>query len=167
MVSISATICDLLTTQIRIQEARIILAYLSFGSEVDLRDLCRAFPEKTWGMPRCLPDYTLSWHQYDPKSPETVPNRWGISEPYAEDPALDPAQADLILVPALACDRWGHRLGYGAGFYDRFLQQVQIPSLGVIPQACFLSDPLPRDRWDIPLQAVVTERGVNNSTSTT
>lgn len=68
---------------------------------------------------------------------------------------------DLILVPAVACDRHGYRLGYGGGFYDRMLslnEWTTPPTVGIVFDFAYLPQ-LPIDRWDKPLQAVCTETG--------
>ena len=92
------------------------------------------------------------------------PNRWGIPEP-APDPAAEvrPAQLDAVLVPLLACDQHGQRVGYGGGFYDRFLAQCR-------PDAVFIglnildNIPVPAladvQPTDVPLHALLTPGGV-------
>lgn len=93
-------------------------------------------------------------------------NRWGIPEPTA-DPATEvlPAQLDAVLVPLLACDQQGQRVGYGGGFYDRFLAQcrpdavfIGLSILGDAPVPA-LADVLPTD---VPLHALLTPSGVWN-----
>lgn len=138
--------------------AKTILAYVAFGSEVDLGSLFALFPEKQWGIPRCLPQRQMQWHRYQPA--ELVPNCWGLLEPSPGSTVIDPGKADLILVPALVCDRWGRRLGYGGGYYDRFLAALPDPSVpkwGILPQACLLEQPLPQDPWDQRLDGIQTE----------
>ena len=62
----------------------------------------------------------------------------------------------LVLVPALAFDRRGYRLGYGKGYYDRFLKQLpQAYTIGVGLKENFSSEPLPIDKYDVPLNAVL------------
>ncbi len=136
-------------------EAKTILAYVAFGGEVDLGSLFAALPEKCWGIPRCLPQRQMQWHRYNPQ--QLVRNSWGLLEPTPHSEVVDPDTADLILVPALACDRLGGRLGYGGGYYDRFLQNRSTPKWGIIPQACLLEEPLPQDEWDQRLDGIQTE----------
>lgn len=91
-------------------------------------------------------------------------NRWGIPEPVA-DPATEvaPAQLDAVLVPLLACDHQGQRVGYGGGYYDRFLAQcrpgTQFIGLNILDDAPVpaLADVLPTD---VPLHACLTPGGV-------
>lgn len=66
------------------------------------------------------------------------------------------SEIDCILVPALGFDREFYRLGYGKGYYDRFLSQTKdIPTIGVGFQEQLCEEPLPRDPWDIPVQELV------------
>ena len=65
----------------------------------------------------------------------------------------------LMLVPALAYDRAGRRLGRGGGYYDRFLSCVDCCTVGLI-RAAFLFDTLPAEWNDVPVSAVITEDGV-------
>lgn len=93
------------------------------------------------------------------------PNRFGIPEPRCDDAGLlDPAQIDLVLVPMLGFDRHGHRLGTGAGYYDRsfaFLQGLARPAHPVLVGIgySFAERPmLPAEAWDIQMDFVATER---------
>ncbi len=76
-------------------------------------------------VPVVQPDGFLLCH-YE-LTPDTllIKNRWGIEEPGPDTPEVAPASLDAVLVPLLACDRTGHRVGYGGGFYDRFLAQCR------------------------------------------
>jgi 5-formyltetrahydrofolate cyclo-ligase len=101
-------------------------------------------------------------------SPATalVANRWGIAEPETSLAAeVVPAQFDAVLVPLLACDQHGHRVGYGGGFYDRFLAQCRpgavFIGLSILDEepAAQIADILPTD---VPLHAYLTPGGVWN-----
>ncbi|NLR69087.1 5-formyltetrahydrofolate cyclo-ligase [Chitinophaga varians] len=85
-----------------------------------------------------------------------VKNRFGIPEPENGDPVL-PETVDLVMVPLLAFDQQGQRVGYGKGMYDRFLKQCR-PDVRTVGLSLFgpiegISD---ADPWDVPLQTVVT-----------
>jgi 5-formyltetrahydrofolate cyclo-ligase len=95
-----------------------------------------------------------------------VANHWGIPEPRAALGAeVLPAQLDAVLVPLLACDQRGHRVGYGGGFYDRFLAQcrpgTQFIGLSLLEEEPLaeIADVLPTD---IALHACLTPDGVWN-----
>ena len=106
---------------------------------------------------------SLKNYELTPATP-LLPSRWGIPEPVAE-PAAEVASAlfDAVLVPLLAVDRRGQRVGYGGGFYDRFLAQcrpgAQFIGLNLLTDAPgpALADVLPTD---VPLHACVGPGGV-------
>lgn len=86
---------------------------------------------------------------------ELTPNKWGILEPRTlKTPISEP---DVIIVPMLAADLDKNRLGYGAGYYDRFLSRFEsITSIGIVAQS-FIFKKLPTDYYDIPLDLILTE----------
>lgn len=106
---------------------------------------------------------------YLPWSPETplVPDACGIPSPPAPvhgAPPLAPPQLALLLVPALAIDRQGIRLGSGGGWYDRLRADPawrSVPALAVLPAACVSDAPLPRDPWDVPFDGWLDETGLH------
>ena len=84
-------------------------------------------------------------------------------------PPLDADQLGLLLVPALAIDQSGIRLGYGGGYYDRLRQQPPwraVPSLVVLPSACITPTPLPQAPWDIAFDGWISEKGPGRPTRT-
>lgn len=91
-----------------------------------------------------------------------VINRFGIQEPPLRGRQIVPPMAiDLILLPLVAFDRQGNRLGMGGGFYDRTLaSQHRFTRLIGLAQSCQETDSITQQPWDIPLQAVVTERDI-------
>lgn len=155
---------DRLCTQLKqaalFQTAETVLAYFSFRQEPDLMPLF-SLP-KIWGFPRCM-GKELVWHQWSPQSGLSLqPGAFGILEPHPSCPTLLPKDVDLILVPAVGCDRQGYRLGYGGGFYDRMLSQPEWavkPTIGLLFDfACLPAFPV--EPWDQPLSAIVTESGI-------
>lgn len=151
----SLAICDRLNSLPLFTKAQTILAYFSFRQEPDLNPLFVS-PIK-WGFPRCV-GTSLVWHSWQPQEP-LQKGKYGIKEPLATAPMIAPNEVDLILVPTLACDKQGYRLGYGGGFYDRLLSSaewVNIPTIGIVLDFAYLSR-LPVDSWDIKLNYICTE----------
>jgi len=108
---------------------------------------------------------SLKHYELAPTTP-LITNRWGIPEPQAAlGTEVRPAQLDAVLVPLLACDQRGHRVGYGGGFYDRFLAQCRPGALFIglslldDEPLAEIADVLPTD---VPLHACITPGGVWN-----
>lgn len=153
----SDRLCDHLKSSPLFNQSQTILAYFSFRQEPDLTPLLNQ--EYQWGFPRCV-GQTLVWHFWQPGDP-LKKGAYGIREPHSHAPILSANQVDLILIPAVACDWRGYRLGYGGGFYDRLLsdpQWSQKPTIGIVFEFGRLSK-LPIDPWDKPLNAVCTDDG--------
>jgi len=158
----SDRLCHHLQSSSLITEAQTILAYFSFRQEPDLTALIQQTGDRVWGFPRCV-GKSLVWHIWSATSNLPLQSgAYGITEPHPDCPTLAAHQVDLILVPAVACDRQGYRLGYGGGFYDRLLSDpdwATKPTIGIVFDFARLSQ-LPTDAWDQPLSAVCTEAGL-------
>lgn len=81
--------------------------------------------------------------------------RFGILEPHS-GAVMNPDEIDLVVTPALAADRRGYRIGYGAGFYDRFLKTTNCPTAAVVYLIC-LMEHVPEDAHDVRMDLVITE----------
>jgi 5-formyltetrahydrofolate cyclo-ligase len=102
----------------------------------------------------------LLYRSWRPKAP-LVPDACGIPAPLPSQPALAPEQLALLLVPALAVDRRGIRLGSGGGWYDRLRSDPAwraVPALVVLPSACVVEG-LPAEPWDVPFDGWIDEFG--------
>lgn len=86
-------------------------------------------------------------------------SRYGIREPKASAEKVTDFSEAVVFVPALAFDRAGYRLGYGGGYYDRFLAAHDILSVGITYES-FLNDSLPRDQYDQAVDLTATEKGI-------
>lgn len=85
-----------------------------------------------------------------------TPNRHGIPEPLEEE-VIAPSRTDLVLVPLAIADRKGQRIGYGGGYYDRFLAQCRSDcrKVGLLLTEPVDSFPFEADPWDIPLDDLI------------
>lgn len=165
----SDRICTYITTSPLFTQAKTILAYFSFKKEPDLSRLFAPFDDgkdtqitKRWGFPRCVGD-SLCWHLYTGKDC-LQKSAYGIIEPHADALTIKAAQVDLILIPCVACDYQGYRLGYGGGYYDRLLSSPEWatkPTIGIVFDFAYLPQ-LPIESWDQPLQNVCTEIRLTN-----
>jgi len=89
-----------------------------------------------------------------------VPSTFGVPEPIGSEIPADPGDIDTIILPMLGFDRRGGRIGYGAGYYDRFLaRNPTLRKIG-IAFACQEMDQLPLDENDVPLDCIITEDGI-------
>ena len=85
-------------------------------------------------------------------------NKWGVLEP-KELKEFDVNKLDLILVPLLGADLNGNRLGYGKGYYDRFLDKVNTSSFGLVFDE-FILEKVPTESFDRKLNGIISEKGL-------
>lgn len=161
MPRLSETLTERLYTLPEFNSARRIFLYLAMPDEVNVESLIEK-SEKHWYAPRCAPRRRLAIHPYTPHNTLLRPGPFGIREPDPETtPEADPAILDLVIVPALAFSQQCDRLGYGGGYYDRFLPRLSASCtrVGLLPSALVLPL-LPYDPWDAPLNLVITEDNI-------
>jgi 5-formyltetrahydrofolate cyclo-ligase len=117
--------------------------------------LRREFPHVRIVLPKVEPGDQLVHLEFEGLH-QLKKNKWGISEPQ-QGTKIDPKQIDLVIVPLLAANRHGHRLGYGKGFYDRFLSDTRPDCLkiGYSLLDLYVGE-LPQDVWDAKLTHVIT-----------
>lgn len=152
----STALCQRLAAWLVPQETRTVLTYLAFRNEPDLSLLFDLLPHIHWAVPRIEGQY-LVLHSYDPAC--LVRHRFGMLEPAADLPVVDPAALDVVLVPGVAFDRRGYRLGFGGGYYDRLLPTTPAMRVGVTYDCC-LTDALPCGEHDQRMEWIVTPGGL-------
>lgn len=109
-------------------------------------------------IPRIEDDIELSHHQI--RGTENLKkNDWGVPEPTGEG-SVEPEDLDLILVPMLSGDRFRNRLGYGKGYYDRFLKQTDAVRVGLLFDIQMYDERLPVNKYDVQLAMLITESGI-------
>lgn len=161
MPGLSRAICRQLAEWPVFRQARHVLFFAATGIEPDLQPLAKRFSEKCWYLPRVLPNREMVFHLVA-AGDSLVPGPMGILQPQEASPVLDAAsEGVLVLLPCLMLSRAGVRLGFGGGYYDRFMEKNlvrQWETACVVPEALFV-DALPADSWDTPVRWGVTETG--------
>ncbi len=140
-----------------LKDVKVIGVYYPFKKEPNLQNIL----EYAWEhgiitlMPRVMPDKKMIFCPFT-KDTILTPNQYGIHESHESPHKGD---IDVIFVPGLAFDQNGTRLGYGGGYYDRFLQDKNVYKVGVCYHDEFVQT-LPRENHDIPMDAILTDRGL-------
>ena len=142
--------------------ARSVGAYLAFDGEPDVRFTLTQLARRgvTVALPVLpeSPDHGLSFRRWTPATPLRQ-NDHGISEPHGTE-TIAPDDLGVLLIPLVAWDRSGRRLGMGGGWYDRTLALPGVEALRIgVAWSLQEAASLPEDPWDRSLDAVVTEQG--------
>jgi 5-formyltetrahydrofolate cyclo-ligase len=136
-------------------EARIVAAYHPLRDEVSPYPILGALGA---GQRSALPwfarhDERMIWRA----GAATEPSPWGVLQPEASSPPVAP---DIVIVPLVMADRTGTRIGHGQGHYDRALAHLReagpVFAIGIGWDVQISDAPLPRDPWDVPLDAIAT-----------
>lgn len=147
------------------RSAGAVMAYMSIGSEFQTEGFVQhtLAGGKTLVLPRVdREDARLDLYRVEDLSRDLRAGAWGIHEPDPEHCApADPNSIEFVLVPGLAFDARGGRLGYGAGFYDRLLAEVIPPTASRVAGAFGVQmvAEVPTDESDVPVHMIVTEEG--------
>lgn len=144
-------------------EATTVLTYVSVSSEVSTRMFieCALRDGKTVAVPRCLPGHRLEFVAITSLD-QLVAAPFNLLEPAKELPAVteDQKNNSICIVPALLIDTKGYRLGYGAGFYDRFLSTYPGKKICLAYQQNLSRTTLPHTAFDVAVDVVITESEV-------
>lgn len=144
-----------------VQKAKTIFAFWGIpGKEPNTAKLiaCLLKQGKTVGLPRMLPGRQMEVRKYDPAIP-MVQAAFGIEEPSTQCELLNKEDIDLVLTPAVAYDQRGYRMGFGGGYYDRWLEYFTGSTVGLCRE-CVLQKEVPVEPHDARVDAVVTETQV-------
>lgn len=156
----SAVITDKVIGSTEYADCRMLLVYVSTGSEADTRELIgKALSDgKITAVPYCI-GKEMKFRVIDSLLP-LVAGRFGILTADDSCPFADSFENALCIVPALSLDKNGNRLGYGGGYYDRFLSEnPDIKTLALCFEDC-LSDGLPSESTDIKIDEIITENRI-------
>lgn len=160
----SEAIVSRLETLAIFQQAQVIHTYVAWRNEVDNHDLIRRLLRagRRVAVPKVERGTHELSHYFITAFSELKPGAFGILEPVpGQSRIASPQQFDLVLVPGIAFDRSGHRLGMGQGYYDRFLAQVKAPKIA-LAFSFQVTDRIPVEAHDQRVDAIVTEKEVIN-----
>ena len=138
-----------------------ILLYAPLKYEIDnqiiLEDALKK--GKKIAYPRCIEDNKMVYHYITSKE-QLLSGKYGIMEPSSDLPVYNNENDHPIcILPALVYDKKGYRLGYGKGYYDRFLSGFRGIKVGLV-YSDFIIDTVPKGRFDLPSDLIITEKGV-------
>ena len=137
------------------QEAKVIASYLSFPHEFQTQELIeQALKDgKKVLIPKTYPKGRMDFVVYEPQ--QLVKTAFGLLEPQGNLEVVDVSKIDLIHVPGLVFTTEGYRIGYGGGYYDRYLKHFSGNTLSTV-YPCQIRDFIPEDH-DIPVQEVLVD----------
>ncbi|PWA13325.1 5-formyltetrahydrofolate cyclo-ligase [Pueribacillus theae] len=141
-------------------EANTIGLTVSVNREIDTKKII----EEAWklgkqtAVPKCSPDsFEMEFYLFDSFS-QIERGFCNLEEPVVEKTrAIAEKDLDLLIVPGLAFDKNGYRIGYGGGFFDRYLQKYPNETISLSFE-CQLIPHVPRDRYDKPVNQLITEK---------
>lgn len=141
----------------QLERAETVMIFCGVGRELDtmpLLDRLLAMGKRV-AFPVCLPGRRMEARAVTSQE-ELVPGAFGIPAPGDGCPAVPREEIGLVLAPCLLCDREGFRLGFGGGYYDRFLAGYTGDTVCICP-AGRMEERLPRDEFDVPVDLVLTD----------
>ena len=157
--SFDRAICDKICSLASFRFADTVLLYSPIGSEIDLTPVALRALElgKRIAFPICDTEHRVMTFKYVFTLDDLNVGTYSIPEPDIEAESFGGEENAICIVPALAFDKDGYRLGYGGGYYDKFLKIFRGVSLGVAYDS-LIADALPRGIYDMPVNIILTER---------
>lgn len=161
-----AKICSYASALVSFRHADYVLLYAATDNEINVDPLAEAAlaAGKKVAFPRCdKENHTMTYHIVSALD-ELEPGAYGIREPAADAPLYDPELSlgsAVCFVPGLVYDKAGFRLGYGKGFYDRYLAAFAGCTIGVV-YSDYILPAVPRGRYDVAVNTLLTEKGVKS-----
>lgn len=157
-------ICHVAEGLVSFRYAEYVLLYAATEGEIDVNAIAKLALEK--GKKVCFPrcdkkTHTMTYHMVNSLD-ELAVDSYGILEPAEDTPVYEPDKdtgAAVCFVPGLVYDKAGYRLGYGKGFYDRYLSAFSGCTIGVV-YSDYILPVVPRGRFDVSVDILLTEKGV-------
>jgi 5-formyltetrahydrofolate cyclo-ligase len=150
-------ICDNVMVLPEWRKATIVCLYMSTADEVDTKPLLAAAltEKKQVVFPRVDHERLVLYQIRSIK--DFTRGAYHILEPKKTMLIVDPASVDMFIVPGVAFDRNGYRLGWGKGYYDTLLAGINVPKIGLAYSVQLIAE-LPHTSYDVPMTMVITEK---------
>lgn len=140
------------------QKAKTIFCYVSTLEEVNTWPLIAHALEvgKRVGVPRCIGKGRMEVREIH-RLEQLEKGAYGIMEPAKDCPVIGKEEIDLGIIPCVSADRQGHRLGHGAGYYDRFLEKAKFPKVLLCFRTLMMEE-IPTEKYDVQMDRVIFEK---------
>ncbi|MDO4751909.1 MAG: 5-formyltetrahydrofolate cyclo-ligase [Akkermansia sp.] len=129
--------------------------YIPLPHEVNLLPLLQEHPQHRYAVPRCLKGRQMEFRHISNPSTDTRPGAMGIPEPCTHLSIIPPEELDIIIVPGVAFTEHGNRLGYGGGYYDRYLPRCTNAKLIATAFAEQMLPELPTEAHDLRIPHII------------
>lgn len=142
--------------------AKTVFCFVSTSAEINTRPIIEdaIASGKTVCVPRCAQEPGIM-RLFSIRSYEDLEaGKWNIFEPKKDCPEVKPEQIDFAVIPCASCSSDGRRLGYGGGYYDRYLENAKYPC-AIICREKLMTEDIPVDEHDIEFSLIVTDRKIS------
>ena len=142
------------------EKAQTIFCYVGTEREIDTMRLIHIMMRdgKKLAVPLCVEKGVMEARRIEGMG-DLVSGRYGILEPRLECPVVPPEELDLVIVPCCTGNARGERLGYGGGYYDRYLAKAKCPTM-LLCRHQLERDDIPMQPHDVRMDYLITERGM-------
>lgn len=136
-----------------------LFGFVPYNNEPDISSLYRELEDNfVFGLPRIVGKH-INYHLWQPGD-QLVLNQYGIAEPESTQPILVPNNQTIMVIPGIAFDKRGYRLGYGGGYFDRYLSNHQMATSIGISFDDFVVDQLPHEPHDRKVDYICSQNRV-------
>ena len=137
-------------------EPRTVAIYAPLPHEVNLLPLLEEYPLHRFVFPLCMPGHQLEFRHVQDTARDMQPGAMNIPEPAPHTSAVKPEDIDLLIIPGVAFTRQGDRMGYGGGYYDRFIPRCTRARVLALAFEEQIYEELPTEAHDLRIPLIIT-----------
>jgi len=160
MIKIDKKIIQMLLSLPEYKASEMIFCFIGVRNEIDTMPFINAAMQagKCVCAPRCIDNETMEARVISGFN-DLERGMYGLMEPNNRCRTIEPAEIDLAIIPCLACDAEGHRIGYGGGYYDKYMADKRFCK-AVLCREQDIIDNAPVDSYDVTVDIVITEKQI-------